>query len=84
MQYDFAIIGAGIVGAASSLELIRRRPGARILLLEKEAAVARHQSGHNSGVVHAGEPGLGRRPRGAPGLRGGGDARVDRVPHPSS
>ena len=60
MQYDFAIIGAGIVGAASSLELIRRRPGARILLLEKEAAVARHQSGHNSGVVHAGvyyEPG---------------------------
>ena len=60
MHYDFTIVGAGIVGAAASLELVRRRPGARVLLVEKEASSARHQSGHNSGVVHAGvyyEPG---------------------------
>ncbi len=60
MHYDFTIVGAGIVGAAASLELVRRRPGARVLLVEKEASGARHQSGHNSGVVHAGvyyEPG---------------------------
>jgi L-2-hydroxyglutarate oxidase len=60
MPHDFLIIGAGIVGAATALELIRRRPDARVLLLEKETAAARHQSGHNSGVVHAGvyyEPG---------------------------
>lgn len=60
MHYDFTIVGAGIVGAATSLELIRRRPGARILLVEKETSAGRHQSGHNSGVVHAGvyyEPG---------------------------
>ena len=60
MQYDFIIVGAGIVGAATCLELIRRRPEARILLVDKETSPARHQSGHNSGVVHAGvyyEPG---------------------------
>ena len=60
MEYDFTVVGAGIVGAATSLELIRRRPAARILLIEKESGPARHQSGRNSGVVHAGvyyEPG---------------------------
>lgn len=60
MQYNYIVLGAGIVGAATSLELIRRHPGAQILLLEKERSAARHQSGHNSGVVHAGvyyEPG---------------------------
>lgn len=59
-DHDFVIIGAGIVGAATGLELIRRRPAARILVVEKETAPASHQSGHNSGVVHAGvyyEPG---------------------------
>jgi len=54
MQYNYIVLGAGIVGAATSLELIRRRPGAQILLLEKERSAACHQSGHNSGVVHAG------------------------------
>ena len=60
MDYDFTVVGAGIVGTATALELIRRRPGARILLLDKENGPARHQTGHNSGVVHAGvyyEPG---------------------------
>jgi len=54
MKYDFCIIGGGIVGLSTALELTRRRPGASILLLEKEDSLARHQTGHNSGVIHAG------------------------------
>lgn len=54
MKYDYIIIGAGIVGIAACRELLRRRPTAQILLLEKEHQVALHQTGHNSGVVHAG------------------------------
>jgi len=48
------IIGAGIVGLAVARALTKRRPGARIVVLEKEDRVAAHQTGHNSGVVHAG------------------------------
>jgi L-2-hydroxyglutarate oxidase len=48
------IVGAGIVGLAVGRELIRRRPGTRVVVLEKEDRVAAHQTGHNSGVVHAG------------------------------
>jgi (S)-2-hydroxyglutarate dehydrogenase len=48
------IVGAGIVGLAVGREITRRRPGTRIVLLEKESRVAAHQTGHNSGVVHAG------------------------------
>ncbi|MFF5297403.1 L-2-hydroxyglutarate oxidase [Paractinoplanes globisporus] len=48
------IIGAGIVGLAIGRELTKRRPGARIVVVEKEDRVAVHQTGHNSGVVHAG------------------------------
>lgn len=54
MTYDFCIIGGGIVGLATAVALIRRRPGAGILILEKESALGRHQTGHNSGVIHAG------------------------------
>ena len=54
MRYDFCVIGAGIVGLATALDLLRRRPGASLLLLEKEEDVARHQTGHNSGVIHSG------------------------------
>jgi L-2-hydroxyglutarate oxidase len=54
MRYDFCVIGAGIVGLATARELLRRRPGASLILLEKESGVAAHQTGHNSGVVHAG------------------------------
>ncbi|MGD8485184.1 MAG: L-2-hydroxyglutarate oxidase [Chloroflexota bacterium] len=51
---DVAIIGAGIIGLATALRLLERRPDLSIVLLEKEATVASHQTGHNSGVVHAG------------------------------
>lgn len=49
-----AIVGAGIVGLAIGRELTLRRPGTRVVVLEKENRVAAHQTGHNSGVVHAG------------------------------
>ena len=48
------IVGAGIVGLAIGREITRRRPGTRVVVLEKEDRVAAHQTGHNSGVVHAG------------------------------
>lgn len=53
-RVDVAIIGAGIVGLATGRRLLELRPGLRVAVLEKEAEVATHQSGHNSGVVHAG------------------------------
>jgi L-2-hydroxyglutarate oxidase LhgO len=53
-QQVVAIVGAGIVGLAIGRELARRRPDDRIVVLEKEDRVAAHQTGHNSGVVHAG------------------------------
>jgi len=49
-----AIIGAGIVGLATAHALRRRTPGVPIRILEKEVAVGQHQTGHNSGVIHAG------------------------------
>lgn len=54
MIYDYCIVGGGIVGLATAFRLQQRRPGASLLLLEKEDGVARHQTGHNSGVIHAG------------------------------
>ncbi|MEU1089819.1 L-2-hydroxyglutarate oxidase [Streptomyces sp. NPDC005576] len=48
------IVGAGIVGLATGREIALRRPGTRVLVFEKERQVAAHQTGHNSGVVHAG------------------------------
>ncbi len=48
------MIGAGIIGLATALALARAHPSLRICMLEKESAVARHQTGHNSGVIHAG------------------------------
>src|SRR5215475_10841151 len=54
LEFDFAIIGGGIVGLATALQLIRRKPGVRVVVLEKEPAVGRHQTGHNSGVIHSG------------------------------
>ena len=52
--YDFVVIGGGIVGLATAMELLDRRPGASLLVIEKEDRVAAHQTGHNSGVIHAG------------------------------
>src|SRR5882762_10025679 len=54
MRYDFCVVGGGIVGLATAREILRRRPGASLVLLEKEADLATHQTGHNSGVIHAG------------------------------
>lgn len=59
-QRRVAVIGGGIIGAAVARELTRRLPGAEVVLFEKERELAAHQTGHNSGVVHAGlyyEPG---------------------------
>ena len=58
--YDFIIVGGGIVGVSTALSLIKKHPSKKILLLEKEESFATHQTGHNSGVIHAGvyyEPG---------------------------
>ncbi len=54
MQYDYTIIGGGIVGVATALQLQQQCPHARIAVIEKESSLAFHQTGHNSGVVHAG------------------------------
>ena len=54
MTHDYAIIGGGIVGLATARTLLRARPDARVVVLEKEDDVAQHQSGRNSGVIHSG------------------------------
>ena len=48
------VVGGGILGAAIAREVVRRRPGTEVVVLEKEGRLAAHQTGHNSGVVHAG------------------------------
>jgi len=53
-RYNVIIVGGGIVGLAVGLEITQRFPRLRLLLLEKEDRVGRHQSGHNSGVIHSG------------------------------
>jgi (S)-2-hydroxyglutarate dehydrogenase len=54
LVYDFVIIGGGIVGLSTARALLERHPGAGVVVLEKEAGWARHQTGHNSGVIHSG------------------------------
>ena len=54
MIYDFLIVGGGIVGLATALRILEARPKAKLLLLEKESTLGQHQTGHNSGVLHAG------------------------------
>lgn len=54
MIHDFCVIGGGIVGLATARQLLLERPGAGVVVLEKEAAPGLHQTGHNSGVIHAG------------------------------
>lgn len=53
-RQDLLVVGAGIVGLASAREYLERHPGHKVTVVEKEAEVGRHQSSHNSGVVHAG------------------------------
>lgn len=54
MIYDIAIVGGGIVGLATGRELLQRHPHLRLVVLEKEDEVSKHQTGHNSGVIHSG------------------------------
>src|SRR5947199_2374 len=53
-RYNVIIIGGGVVGLGVALEVTSRFPHLRLLVIEKEDRVARHQSGHNSGVIHSG------------------------------
>jgi L-2-hydroxyglutarate oxidase len=50
----YVVVGAGIVGLATAYEIVRSRPEAQVTVLDKEDRVAAHQTGHNSGVIHAG------------------------------
>ena len=54
MRRGFIVIGGGIVGLATGLRILEARPGVKLLLIEKEDSLGRHQTGHNSGVLHAG------------------------------
>lgn len=84
-RFDLAIIGGGIIGLAVAREMMRRRPGARLVLLEKERDLALHQTGHNSGVIHSGiyyRPGSVK----AATCREGADAMIEfcrhqKIPH---
>jgi (S)-2-hydroxyglutarate dehydrogenase len=53
-RFDLAVVGGGIVGLATTRALLAGRPGLRVVILEKEARLATHQTGHNSGVIHSG------------------------------
>ncbi|MEV2221459.1 L-2-hydroxyglutarate oxidase [Nocardia vinacea] len=53
-MYDFCVIGGGIVGVATAHRILRRHPGASLVLVDKADALATHQTGHNSGVIHSG------------------------------
>jgi L-2-hydroxyglutarate oxidase len=54
MKFDIAVIGGGIVGAATFYKLQKQNPNKSIALFEKEALLSDHQTGHNSGVIHSG------------------------------
>lgn len=53
-RVEVVVVGGGLVGLATAAEILHRRPGAKVVVLEKEERVAAHQSGRNSGVVHSG------------------------------
>ena len=53
-MHDIAIVGGGIVGLATALKIKQQKPQLNVVLLEKEAELAAHQTGHNSGVIHSG------------------------------
>ena len=72
MTVKVAIIGGGIVGLATARQLLERHPGSKVLVLEKESAPGRHQTGHNSGVLHCGlyyKPGSARARLAVTGVR---------------
>lgn len=53
-MYDYLIIGGGIVGLSVGMSILKQKPDAKLLILEKESHPAQHQTGHNSGVIHSG------------------------------
>lgn len=53
-KYDIIVVGAGLVGLSTAYQLKLAKPGLSVLIIDKEEGVARHQSGHNSGVIHSG------------------------------
>ena len=53
-DFDVAVIGGGIVGLSTAMQLTERYPGMSVAVLEKEPELASHQTGRNSGVIHAG------------------------------
>jgi (S)-2-hydroxyglutarate dehydrogenase len=53
-RYDITVVGGGLIGLATAYRLLEAKPGLRLAVVEKEPELARHQSGHNSGVIHAG------------------------------
>ena len=52
-MYEVIIGGGGIIGLGIAFELLKQRPDIKLLILEKEALIAQHQTGHNSGVIHS-------------------------------
>ncbi|MBC8401674.1 MAG: L-2-hydroxyglutarate oxidase [Candidatus Marinimicrobia bacterium] len=54
MVYNITIVGAGIVGLATGIKLLEQQPDLKLLIIDKEASLAAHQTGHNSGVIHSG------------------------------
>ncbi len=54
MVYDITIVGAGIIGLATGIKLLEQQPDLKLLIIDKEASLAAHQTGHNSGVIHSG------------------------------
>ena len=85
MTNRIVVVGGGIVGLATAYRLLERLPGASLTVLEKEAAVARHQSSHNSGVLHCGlyyKPGSRRARLAVKGIRQMIEfCRIHSIPH---
>jgi (S)-2-hydroxyglutarate dehydrogenase len=54
LDADYTVVGGGIVGLSTAFQLAESRPRAKVVVLEKEASIAAHQTGHNSGVIHSG------------------------------
>ena len=54
MRYDYCVVGGGIVGLATAMAILDRQRGASLRLIDKEGSLGRHQTGHNSGVIHSG------------------------------